>query len=102
MKVKLSIIGICILLLFCVYIEAFAGDGTITEDGGINAGWVLTGAFIIIGSLIAFIVYDIKKQFTDAMQAVVTKLDKHDTEIKGHDNLLGRHEEKFKTLFHRQ
>lgn len=99
MRIKLSIIGICVLLLLCVYIEAFASDEPINEQGGINAGWVLTGAFIIIGSLIAFIVYDIKKQFSVAMGAVITKLESHDKDLKEHSILHGRYEEKFKTLF---
>jgi len=99
MRIKLSIVGICILLLLCIYIEAFASDEPINEQGGINAGWVLTGAFIVIGSLIAFIVHDIKRQFSVAMGAVITKLENHDAKITEHSILHGRYEEKFKTLF---
>lgn len=100
MKIKLSIAGIIILLIFAYFISAAQiSEEPITKDGGVSAGWVLTGAFLVIGSLITFIIYDMKRQFTSAMGSVIRQLEKIEVDLNQHSVLHGRYEEKFRTLF---
>lgn len=100
MKVKLSIITVALIFYFTSFVAVKAESReVITQDGGVAASWVLTGAFIIIGALISFIIYDMKRQFTSAMSSMIKKIDVIDSSVKEHSILHGRHDERFKTLF---
>lgn len=102
MRIRLSIAAIIFLFVVCICLQAYAGsEEAITPEGGISASWVLTGSFVIIGSLIAYIIYDMKRQFTFAMKSVMAKLDNHDKEIKEYGQLHSRADEKFKTIFNK-
>lgn len=101
MRIKLSVVAIIILFIFCAYVSAKAEQtvSPITQDGGISANWVLTGAFTLIGSLITFIIYDMKRQFTIAIKSVTEKTTAHETKLTVHGELHAKYEERFKTIF---
>jgi hypothetical protein len=103
MRIKLSIAAIILLFTICAFVSVYAADTkqqtAITQDGGISASWVLTGAFTLIGSLITFIIYDMKRQFTIAIKSVVIKTEVHETKLASHSELHAKYDERFKTIF---